>query len=702
MTKYISQVVFSRGELSPKVHERYDTEHYRLGLFFARNFITTRHGPMMRRAPTEFIYSVKDKAKPANTIEFDFGAEQAYQLEFGDYYMRVYKDGGIVLDGGNPVEITTPFNWLEARELDFTQSNDVLYLAHKNHHPQRLTRTSHEDWSLDLVQFADGPYGAKNGSGTKALPATDIIANQTINVSFDRADGINDGAGFSADDVGRYLRYEHPGKNDDLGYTAPTTGQHVAWGQITAVIDPITISVLWLGTAGIESLSGVTLINNVAESENWWLGAFYKPNTYPSSVGFMGDRLCWSRSNEYPGTTWKSKTGGYENYSPTDKDGAVADDHAMTSTISAGQVNEIQWIAEGNNKLLIGTKSALRSIGSADGEPLSPDNRIQRLQSTFGSDKVKPAQVGNATLYVEYGGKALREAVYDFQTDGIVTPDASILSDHLHAGKIRDLAYTQSPHSIVWAHTEDGSLLSLTYERDQRTVGWMKHDINGYVEAISSIPGDGYSELWLLVKREINGVEERYVERMFDTFSALEQNLEDYAHLDCQAKYEGVATSTLSGLDHLEGVECGVVADGIYLGNVTIENGELTLPLDRSATKVIVGIPYVSEFVSMPPHWEDREGTSMMRKKKVDKLCLSLMEIVDIEVGSYDVGEDSFERLLGDEFSDDKQEKPELFTGLKTAGIRGSWEGRGQIMGRINNPYPGIVRGFEGRYEFAP
>ena len=617
--------------------------------------------------------------------------------------MRVYKDGGVVLNGNNPVDVALPYNNAEMQELDFTQSNDVLYVTHKGYYPRRLTRTSHVDWHLNNISFVDGPYGAKNGTGTEMTPGGDIIANSTTTISFDFTDGVNDGAGLSAADVGRYIRYEHPGESDDLGITAPTTGQHVAWGQITAVTNDKNCTVLWLGTSGIETKSGVTLVNNVHASTHWWLGDFYKAGTYPHRCGFFGNRLFFARSNAKPKTLWSSTSGGYEAFTPSGKDGDVEDDHAFLSTVAGDKGIEILWLVEGK-VLQFGTQAAARIFQSTDGDLVAPDNRKQSRESSDGSADVQPVQIGNVTLYVEYGGRAVREMVYSFQEDAYITPDASILSEHLLKAGVKDWDYAQTPNSTVWIATKDGKLVSLTYERSQQTVGWAQHDVGGAVESVCAIPGDDNTEIWMIVRREINGTTKRYVERLLDPFDGDLHTLEDYAHFDCQARYEGAAISSVTGLDHLEGETVGVMADGIDLGDVAVSSGQITLPFDRSASKIAVGLRYASRFTTLTPPIQDQRGSGLGRKRKVSFLNISFMETVDIRFGSHDLPDDKLKYIFASPQEDELAVMPDLKDGIKRVAVEGSWDddGRGQATGLIDSGYPSTIRAVEVKLENNP
>lgn len=700
MTQYVAQTAFSRGWLTKRVHDRPELDHYKLGLAFAENWIVLRHGNLRRRPPTEFIAEIKDSSKEARLIPFTFNTEQSYILEMSDSNMRVYKDAGVVLDGGVPVDVAMPYGTTDMLELDHAQSNDVLYVMHKGFYPRRLTRTSHVDWQLNNISFVDGPWGPKNGSGTKITPSANIIANASTTMTFDYTAGVNDGDGLSATDVGRYLRYEHPG--DGNGASAPTTGQHVAWGQITAVSSDKVCTVLWLGTAGIETLSGVTLVNNTYASEHWWLGDFYTSGSYPHRCVFWSSRLHMARSDKKPKSIWSSTSGGYEIFTPSDRDGVVAEDHAFLSTVAGDAGIQILWLVDAK-VMQFATESTARVYQSTDGGLVAPDNRKQDKESADGAADIQPIQIGSVTLYVEKGGRAVREMAYSFQQDAYVTPDASILSEHLLKAGVKSWAYAQTPNSMAWAAMNDGSLVTLTYERSQQTVGWAAHDVGGFVESIATIPGDSNTEVWLIVRREINGSTVRYIERLLDPFDEDLHTLEDYAHLDCQARYEGSATDVVTGLGHLEGELVGVVADGIYIGTTTVLSGKITLPLDRSAEKIAVGKLYSSRFTTLKPPIQSRDGSTLGRNRKATAVGLSFMETVDIKIGSAALPDSTFKELFSSPQVDQVATVPELQTGFETISIDDSWEtGQGQITGLVDTPYPSTVRAIEVELEFNP
>src|SRR5690606_10279636 len=162
---------FARGEISPRLWARADISHYPLALKECLNFTVLRQGGLTRRTGTQFIHEVKDSSRKTRLIPFIFSTEQAYILEFGHLYMRVYALGGIVESGGSPVEIVTPYTESQIFDLHYAQSADVLYVAHREHAPRKISRTSDTNWTIGQVEFRDGPYLEINDSETTLKPS---------------------------------------------------------------------------------------------------------------------------------------------------------------------------------------------------------------------------------------------------------------------------------------------------------------------------------------------------------------------------------------------------------------------------------------------------------------------------------------------------------------------------------------------------
>src|SRR5687767_799586 len=116
------QTNFSAGELSPRLYARVDVGKYMNGCSKIENFIVQRFGGIRKRGGSEFINEAKDSSKAVRLIPFTFSVTQAYILEFGDLYIRIYTNGGIVESGGSPVEVVSPYSQSEIFDIQFAQS----------------------------------------------------------------------------------------------------------------------------------------------------------------------------------------------------------------------------------------------------------------------------------------------------------------------------------------------------------------------------------------------------------------------------------------------------------------------------------------------------------------------------------------------------------------------------------------------------
>lgn len=167
-TLYPQQDTFVRGEISPRLHSRASLDLYRAGLSLCANYITLPHGGLRKRGGTYFAGEVKDSSKKTRAIPFIFAVDQAYMLEFGDQYIRVYAYGARV----GTVEVASPYLEADLFELQFVQSADQMWVSHRSYPLKVLTRTAHTSWTLDAYEIEDGPYDDINDTVTSLTPAS--------------------------------------------------------------------------------------------------------------------------------------------------------------------------------------------------------------------------------------------------------------------------------------------------------------------------------------------------------------------------------------------------------------------------------------------------------------------------------------------------------------------------------------------------
>jgi hypothetical protein len=594
---------FVSGEFSPKMDGRTDFEKYSSGAKTLENFLVHPQGAATRRVGTQFIAEVKSSAAKTRLIPFEFSTTQTYILEFGNNYIRFFKDKGQILSGGSAYEISTPYLTAELFDIKFAQSADVMYITHPNHEVMKLSRTGHTSWTLTEVEFTDGPYLATNTTSTTLTPASAGVGTG-INITASAVTGINGGAGFQTTDVGRIISFN--------GGKAKITSR----SSTTVVVCTIT-----------------TAFTNTTSTAAFNLGAFSDTTGHPSCVSFFEQRLVFAGTLDEPQTLFFSKAGDYENMTT----GTNADD-AMVYTIASNQVNAIRYM-KAVRTLVVGTTGGEFTV-SADGTDASitPTNITIKKQSSFGSANVDAIPAGNAILFLQKAKRKIRELQYNFDSDGYQAPDLTILNETVTDTGINEMSYQQEPGSNIWCVRDDGVLACLTYQRSENVIAWTRHIFGGefdsgnaVCESVASISGTlTEDEVWVIVKRTINGATKRYVE-CFSDFDFDETDANDFKFLDSHLSYSGSATTTLSGLSHLEGQTVSILADGAAHANKTVSSGAITL--DRSVTKACVGLSYDSILQTMRIEGGAAEGTSQGKTKRISKVVLRLFETVGVKVG---------------------------------------------------------------------
>jgi hypothetical protein len=651
---------FTGGEFSPRLDGRNDLAKYSSACKTLENFVIYPHGSAARRSGTTFVDEVKDSTKKTRLIPFEFSTTQTYMLEFGDQYIRFYKDNGQILSGGSAYEISTPYLEAELFELKYAQSADVMYICHPNHAPRKLSRTGHTSWTLTEVEFTNGPFLDHNITTTTANPSHKSVG-QTTTATFSSTTGINGGAGFTSDDIGRLV--------------------HIKDGHFE--ITSITSTTVVVGTVIVD------LGISSSATEDFALGAFSDTTGYPTCVTFFEQRLVFAGTKSQPQTIFFSKSGDYENMDDGYHE-TVVDDDAIVYTIASNQVNAIRFMTA-TRTLIIGTAGGEFTVsGGAADSAITPTNILIKKQSNHGAANVDAIAAGNATLFLQRAKRKVRELAYNFDVDGYLAPDMTLLAEHISEGGITQMAYQQEPNSILWMVRNDGQLIGFTYQRDQQVTAWHRHIFGGsfgsgqaVCESVAVIPTDDSEyQVWVIVKRTVDGNTVRYVEYM-NNFDFTETDNTTFNFLDSQLSYSGSATSTISGLDHLEGETVSVLVDGATHPDKTVSSGSITL--DRDGEDVKVGLAYTSLLQTMRLDAGSQDGTSQGRTKRIFDITIRMYESIGVEVGP-DL--DNMERIPFRSSADPQDAGIPVFTGDKEVEFRGNYESDGFVYVRQTQPLP--------------
>ena len=353
----------------------------------------------------------------------------------------------------------------------------------------------------------------------------------------------------------------------------------------------------------------------------WTEPAFSGVRGYPRSVAMHEQRLCFGGTSSQPNTIWCSQIDNFENF----KTGVTASD-AVQFTLAASEGNRINWMYS-QSQLLIGTSGDEWTIGSADSSAsLSATNVQASRQSSYGSKYMRAALVNDVLLFVQRNGRKVRELVYELNKDGWVAPDLTLLAEHITSGEIVEVAYQQQPDAVLWCVRGDGTLIAMTYERDQKVVGWHRHVIadNADVESVATIYGNGTEdEVWMVVKRTVSGQDYRTIER----FPLLwrkhidDQTTASWRYLDGWSAFtSGAANRTITGLERFDGKTVTVV-QGNTISYQLVSDDWINVP---STAAGYVGLPYTSTLTPMKLDMDLEDGSSQGRKKRIHKIIARL------------------------------------------------------------------------------
>jgi hypothetical protein len=174
---------FNKGVFSPKITERIDTESYASGCKKLENFIPSIYGGVERRPGTIFVAEKKaSTGTTARLIPFVFSSDIAYLIEMGDYYMRFFYGGAVLLDGISEVSIETPYPEADLFALQFKQVGDVVRFTHESYAPEKLSRTDPYTFVLEELDFRKGPFLTRNDLINTDVTTSILLASSVVGV----------------------------------------------------------------------------------------------------------------------------------------------------------------------------------------------------------------------------------------------------------------------------------------------------------------------------------------------------------------------------------------------------------------------------------------------------------------------------------------------------------------------------------------
>lgn len=362
----------------------------------------------------------------------------------------------------------------------------------------------------------------------------------------------------------------------------------------------------------------------------WSEGAYSDHRGWPRSGTIHEQRLVLAGSGDELDTIRASRFDGFFDFTVL-----TSDDGALAFRAASEESNAIMWVKGFGNGLAFGTVAdEWFATSGSEGKILTPTNPPRVNKETHaGSAPTQAVIVGDGLLFLNNDRQGITEFSYSFSDNKHVKQSMTQIASHLMKSGVKQWAVQRQPESVLWCVMNDGRLCSFTYDRQQNVVAWAEHITDGLFESVSVVYGGSLNadEVWFVVKRTIDGDDVRYVES-FDKETArhrFEGEEDELCYCDSSLLITNETPQTvITGLDHLEGEDVVVLADGIVL-TATVASGSITLA--TAATKVRVGLAYEALWQGL---WLDaplQDGSAQDRRQRTAKAMLVCLQTGGME-----------------------------------------------------------------------
>lgn len=419
--------------------------------------------------------------------------------------------------------------------------------------------------------------------------------------------------------------------------------------------------------------------------------------SYPSVPTLFQQRLVLAAPTVDPQTLFFSQPGSYFNFDTSQITQAT---DAIKASLVSGQLNTIKsMISQPAGLLVLSDKASwLINGGTGLGSAISPSALVANAQSFNGASDVPPIVSNYDVLYVQAKGSVVRDSSYNFYANVFTGTDISVLSSHLFYGySILEWAWAEEPFKIVWAVRDDGVALSLTFLKEQEFIGWTHSVTQGNFKSVSTIiegtADQTVDAVYWVVERVVQGQTLKYIERMAERI--FPNGVVDAWCVDAGLQYNGAPATTFSGGEHLAGLTCTGLADGVIIPSFVMPASG-TFTLGSAASKVTVGLPYTCDAQTLAI--DLGEPTVQGKVKKIPDVDVRVSETLGLSIGSSFATVVPMKDLIRGNVSSmltglSSQIVTDLVTGDARTILDPTYNVPGQYCIRQSNPYPASILG---------
>lgn len=609
----------------------------------------------------------------------------------------------ITIASSGVMTLATPWAASDIENIRVAQSGDVVFVACPGYQQRRIERRSTYGWSVVLYKSDDGPFLTSNTSQITLTPSA-LKGNTTLTASKALFKSTQVGALFRlfsagqnrADALCAENRYTTAirvtGSNTtERSFTYEVTGTFSGTMQLQRSLDGPDYGFIDVGTAISTTVTPTSYYDNTPNVVCWYRMGF-KPGAYtsgtatvnivyaggggaglcrvtafssstsvsvevlspfhsltgtldwneaewsdyrgwPSAVEFYDGRLWWAGRDKL----WGSVSDAYNSF---DID-TTGDAGPINRSIGFGPVDRINFLL-GLSRLVVGRQGAETSVrsGSFD-EPLTPTNFTLKDCSTQGSTSLQAVKIDTRGVFVQQSNRRVFELGFSVEAQDYTAKDLTRLNTDIGLPGFVDIAVQRQPDTQIHLVRDDGVVAVFLHDVDDGVDAWWRLETDGEVENVAVLPGTIENRVYYIVKRTVNGSTVRYIERMArrDQCGGLPENRQADSHVI----YSGSATTTITGLSHLEGCDVAVwgwntsspftvtLPDGSTetvgkdFGTFTVSGGQIT-GLASQVTDACIGLSYEATFKSTKLAYAAQMGTALSQVKKVDRVGLVLAD----------------------------------------------------------------------------
>ena len=678
----IPQNSFQYGEISDNTVMRTDSPIYAASAQSLENMIVLPEGAVKKRHGTKYIYRNYGTNKKLHLAPFIFDDNEEYLIGIGEgkiFCWRLLTDGTLSLVSTITADTSSnalPFDEDYLQQYNTAQYGDVMFICHPLFAPRMLTRTSLTSFELSVFSF-DTDYSGENirqpysvfhptNVTLTSVASSGGLTNISVTTSADyfKTDGSHVGVTLRHNgcellitsvtnatdarvtiikDLKRRLSILNPLRTSDGSNKVEVTHLNHGFSQgaainvsdavavgglnashingprsITEVIDDNTYKILASSTANAsEDGGGFVSIKSGTATFNWDEQSFSAVRGYPAAVTFHENRLCFGGTIAEPDTIWMSSLGKFFNFDLGDAD----DTDAINLVAATGDVNEIRYMRS-NRDLQVFTLSDELYVPTFLNQSITPTNAQIRKQTPYGAEFVTPTSIDGATLFVERGGRAIREYIYSDAEDAYISTAVSTVATHLINDPV-DIAVVHSGFNTQESYAafvmSDGNIALFSSNRAEKRAAWTNVTTDGNFLATASI---GARLFVYGVNSDGTYVLSEFVDNI---------GLDNYIY-----KSYGSGLLSLYGL-YVSGIVDVIGYDGtnkVYLGEFTVSSGDIDVTAHSSYTHFYVGKKFTSKVITNPIDTVASNGPATGDIRGIGTVVVNLKESNSLKVNN--------------------------------------------------------------------